>query len=153
VDGQMPNGLWGNWRVMFEWKTGGTGANWGGDLRTIVTIHKSNGSLHWETSVDTNANGNYSCNGSCYSPIINTTVPVPVGQWFRFETFTHRSYGPDGHFWAKVNGQYIVDRYQMNIGSHGDPINRLFLCNLYSNAIAPQYQWIDDIEIWEGVPY
>jgi hypothetical protein len=153
VNETMPNGLWGNWRCLFEWKTGGQGDAHGGDLRTKVMIVKgSNGVLHWESGVDNNANGGYSCNGSCYAPVVNTSVPVPLGRWFRFETFTHRSKSSDGRFWAKVDGQYIINRYQMNIGVHDDPINRVFLSTVYSNGHAPQYQWIDDIEIWDTVP-
>lgn len=148
--GPQSNGLWGDWRMFWEYKTGGTGTNWGGDFRTKIEIMKnSSGKLYWKINADNNANGGYPRNSACWtSPVTNTTVPVPLGQWFKFEAFIHRSSGSDGRFWAKINGQTLIDRYQNNIGSHNDPINRMFLSTVYTHGKAPQYQWVDDIEIW-----
>ena len=150
--GPMSNGLWGDWRAFFEIKTGGAGTDWRGDLRHIVYIMKnSSGGLHWELNVD---RGDYPCGTACWpARVKNTTVPVPVGQWFKFETFLHRSSGQDGRWLVKVNGQTLVDRYGPNIGSQNSPINRIFLSQVYSNGKAPQYQWVDDIEIYNAMPY
>ena len=50
-----------------------------------------------------------------------------------------------------VNGQVIVDRYGPNIGVSNAPINRIAMAN-YSGTPYPVYQWIDDVEIWNGFP-
>jgi hypothetical protein len=40
VPGKMADGSWGNWRALFEWKTGGPkGANYTGDYRIKVSIN------------------------------------------------------------------------------------------------------------------
>jgi hypothetical protein len=151
MPGQMLDGSWGNWRALFEWKTGGQGiAYHGGDYRIILSVAMDNsGNLYWNTRGDNNANGPYPFQK--YWTSDNYTVPVSAGQWFRLETFTHRSTGGDGEFWAKVDGQTIVDHIGPNIGVHNDPINRIMLSQVYTGGRTPAYQWVDDVQIWDGI--
>jgi hypothetical protein len=51
-----------------------------------------------------------------------------------------------------VNGRKIADQYGPNIGINNDPIDRIFLLQLYSGAAYPVYQWTDDVQIWSGFP-
>src|SRR5437899_3744464 len=60
VPGQNPDGSWGNWRELFEWKTGGQGTAYGGDYRITLSVGMDNsGNLYWGTAGDNNPNGPY----------------------------------------------------------------------------------------------
>ncbi len=82
----------------------------------------------------------------------NTTVPVPVGQWFKLEVYWKRSSGSDGRVWMAVNGQVIGDQYGSNVGANGSPINRIMSSQLYSGSVYPIFQWVDDLQIWSTFP-
>jgi hypothetical protein len=151
VPGKMADGSWGNWRVLFEWKTGGQGAYYGGDYRVMLSVNMSDdGKLYWSAVGDNNANGSHPF--ETYWAADNHMVPVVAGRWFRLETFTHRSTGADGEFWAKIDGQTVVDHVGPNVGVDSDPINRIMLSQVYTGGRMPAYQWVDDLEIWEGIP-
>jgi len=140
-----------NWRVMSEWKTGGLNNTWRGDYRIItVVLQDSNRHLYWQTQGDNIANGIPA--GDIYWRITNTSVPVPVGEWFNYEVFWHRSSGSDGRYWAAVNGQVIVDQQGPNMGIYNLPINRVMLTNAYSGGKTPIQQWLTGLEIWDGFP-
>jgi hypothetical protein len=133
-----------NWRVVFEWKTAG-------DYRVLVELITWGGPpLSWRVLGDNNANGGLPY--QIFWDLYNTTVPVPVGVWFKFEVFWHRSSGNDGRVWVAGNGQVIFDHYGPNRGVNNAPINRIMMPNLYSSAPYPIYQWVDDVQIWDGFP-
>ncbi len=162
IPGQFPDGSWGDWRVIAEWKTGGqamggtTGCvpgapTYGGDYRIIVfIIMDNNGNLFWRVQGDNNANGNLPV--TTFWQIDDHSIPVPVGQWFKFEWFWHRSSGSDGRVWAAINGQVIADRYGSNIGAYNCQINRIVPHTVYTGGHLPAYQWVDDLEIWNTFP-
>ena len=136
-----------NWRVVFEWKTAG-------DYRVIASIRRdpyyNAGNLYWNVIGDNEANG-----GLPYErfwEVNNTQLPVAAGQWMKFEVFWHRSTGIDGRVWMAVNGQVIFDRSGPNVGINDAPINRIMMPNLYSSTAYPIYQWVDDVQIWDGFP-
>lgn len=140
-----------NWRVMSEWKTGGLNNTYKGDYRIITTVGQdSKGHLYWITGADNVANGIPTM--QTYWQVTNTTVPVPAGEWFKYEVFWHRSSGSDGRYWAAVNGQVIVDHKGPNMGIYNLPINRIMLTNAYSGGKAPIQQWLTGLEIWDGFP-
>jgi hypothetical protein len=156
--GPLPNGLYGNWRSLYGWKTGGTGNNYGGDFRIEGSVRiENNSQLCWGIEWDTDANGSVPFQ-SFYLPPDNCSVPVPVGQWFRLETFTHRAADTTGEFWAKVNGVTITDHFGANLGSgisycNGPcPINRFFLTLDYTNGNVPAWQYVDDIVLMDKAP-
>ena len=131
------------WRVLFEWKTQG-------DYRVIAQVVTYGGTPWWQIVGDNNANG-----GLAYQrfwEVQNLTVPVPIGEWFKYEVFWHRSTGNDGRVWMAANGQVIADHYGPNVGVNGAAINRIMMPNLYSGGSYPIYQWMDDVEIWNGFP-
>jgi hypothetical protein len=142
------------WRVMSEFKTNPPGSYDNGDFRIITYVFKntSTGQLYWVNKSDNKAGTSLSTCKSCWGAITNTTVPVPVGQWFKYEVFLHRSSGSDGRYWAAVNGQVIVDHNGPNMGDNNDPIDRIFLNNNYGGGAAPQQQWVTGLEIWDGWP-
>jgi hypothetical protein len=134
-----------NWRVVFEFKTAG-------DYRVIAQIVTwgIGAPLSWHIIGDNEANGGLRYQRFWES--YNTMVPVPIGEWFNFEVFWHRSDGSDGRVWMAVNGRVIVDRYGPNMGINKAPINRIMMPNLYSGSAYPIYQWLDDLQIWDGFP-
>jgi hypothetical protein len=141
-----------NWRAFFEWKTAG-------DYRVIAYVaswdngcngRKSHGPLYWQLRGDNEAN-----RGLPYKEfwsVENCSIAVPLGEWFKVELFWHRSSGADGRVWIAVNGQVIADRYGPNKGVINAPINRIMVSQTYSHTANPNYQWVDDVEIWDGFP-
>jgi len=131
------------WHVVFEWKTTG-------DYRVISQIVTYGGTPYWQITADNVANGGLAFQQ--FWRVENRTAPVPIGQWFKFEVFWHRSAGSDGRVWMAVNGQKLVDKLGPNIGVNGNPIDRIFVTQLYSAAIYPIEQWTDDVQIWSAFP-
>jgi len=145
----------GTWRAFFALKTGGQ-TSWGdpaddGDYRVEVYVMTyGGGQPYWTIIGDNNAGGG--------APLVNNwsvenrSVPVPVGQWLKFEIFCHRSAGGDGRVWMAVDGHVIADRSGANVGAWSMPINRVMAPMLYGGGTMPIYQWIDDLEVWDGLP-
>jgi hypothetical protein len=145
----------GTWRSFFALKTGGQTA-WGdpaddGDYRVEAYVMTyGGGQPYWTILGDNNAGGgappvnNWS--------VENRSVPVPAGQWFKFEFFWHRSSGADGRVWMAVNGQVVANRLGANVGAWNMPVNRIMAPMVYSGSAMPIYQWIDDLEVWNGFP-
>jgi Bacterial Ig domain len=132
------------WHVVFAWKTTG-------DYRVIVQIVNFGGvTPYWDIRGDNDANGGLPKQE--FWRVNNQTVPVPIGEWFKFEVFWHRSEGADGRVWMAVNGQKIVDKLGSNIGVNGNAIDRIFLMQLYTAASYPIEQWTNDIQIWSAFP-
>ena len=161
VDLGSQAGPW-NWRLFFEWKTDG-------DYRVSAQVKRdpyiNNGNLFWVVTGDNVANGNLPPKE--FWNVTNTTVPVPVGEWLKFEVFWHRSAGPDGRVWMAVNGLVIADRFGRNMATSdpSDPdgppyafsdspraINRILASALYSSTSYPIHQWMDDLYIDGGFP-
>ena len=141
----------GNWRTQFEFKTGGYNNTFAGDYRIITNVLKdTSGQLFWRTKGDNQANGPW--------PRIdfwtedNRAVPVPVGTWFKFEVYWHRSSGSDGRFWAAVNGEVIVDHHGSNMGDYNLPITRIMVNNAYHGGHAAVESHSTGLEIWDGFP-
>ncbi|HYV61235.1 MAG TPA: hypothetical protein VE958_01095, partial [Bryobacteraceae bacterium] len=133
-------------RVVTDWKTGG-------DYRIVLSIFGDGASkrLYWHMAGDNNANGGLPL--QTFWEQTNFNVPVPTGQWFRVEVFAHRSTGSDGRVWVAVNGQTLFDRYGPNMGINNLPWNRIMpFLNYSQGALLPAYQWMDDLEIWDGFP-
>jgi hypothetical protein len=147
--GPFGSGPW-HWRGFFGWKTAG-------DYRVSAQIKRdpfiNNGNLHWVITGDNVANGGLP--EQIFWQLTNTTVPVPVGEWFKFEAFWHRG-ATDGRVWMAVNGQPIADQRGNNLGTglpnSPAPIDRIFVTTLYTSTAYPIYQWVDDLQIWSGFP-
>lgn len=139
-----------NWRTLFSWKTGGTGGANDGDYRAIVNIVSwgQPGIPYWDIRGDNAAGADP--NYIEYWRVENRTVPVPVGEWFKFEVFWHRSIGIDGRIWMAVNGQVIADHSGPNRIARD--INRIYLSSNYGGGPYPLYVWLDDLQIWNGFP-
>ena len=151
----------GNWRMLFEWKTGGWKDTYKGDYRMKTVVLKgTDGLLYWSNSWDNNANiTSTDLPGwtlKTYWSEANKVVPVPLGRWFKFEVFWHRSAGTDGRYWVAVDGKVIADHYGPNIGDFGLPITRLMVTNVYTGGYGPTLGPVEgsltDLHIWNGFP-
>ncbi|HHG84966.1 MAG TPA: hypothetical protein ENJ82_09485 [Bacteroidetes bacterium] len=132
------------WRAIFEYKTEDYKENWSKGFRLIAFIYTDDDGIpYWHWQGDKNPQ-------SPIWEIDNRTVPVPVNEWFSTEFYWHWSEGSDGRALWKVNGQTIGDHYGPTT-RNGRPIDFIILTQIYGNA-NPKYQWIDDIEIWDGIP-
>jgi hypothetical protein len=142
----------GGWRVLNALKSVQPGGGDNGDTRIGTNVYRDSttNTLYWNIQQDENALGT--------GPLVikwqiqNKTIPVPVGEWFKFEVFWHRSSGSDGRYWEAVNGQVIADHKGPNMGSYNMPINRVMLNELYTGGNTPAYQWTTDLQIWDGFP-
>jgi hypothetical protein len=133
----------GKWRVIWDWKSAG-------DYRVTAQIVTWGGQApYWQIRADNYANGGLA--PQVFWEIQNKAVPVPIGRWFKFEAFVHRSSGADGRDWMAVDGQVLADHRGPNIGINSKPINRIILPT-YTDAPAPVYQWLDDLQVRDGFP-
>ncbi len=130
------------YRTFFEWKTKDYGENKG--FRLISYIYTDNDGIpywHWQGDKDPEHS---------IWEIDNRTVPIPINKWFLTEFYWHWSEGNDGRALWKINGQIIGDHYGPTT-RNSKPIDFIMLTQIYGDA-NPKYQWIDDIEIWSGIP-
>lgn len=133
-------------RVITDWKSGG-------DFRIFLSVFgdRRGKRLYWNLRGDNVANGGLP--QKIYWDLNNDAVPVPVGEWFRVEIFVRRSGEADGRVWVAVDGRKLFDRYGPNLGIYKLPWNRVMIFLNYSTGQKlPAYQWIDDVEIWDGFP-
>ncbi len=130
------------YRTFFEWKTKDYEENNG--FRLISYIYTDDDGIpywHWQGDKDPEHS---------IWEIDNRTVPIPINKWFLTEFYWHWSEGNDGRALWKVNGQIIGDHYGPTT-RNSKPIDFIMLTQIYGDA-NPKYQWIDDIEIWNGIP-
>ncbi len=130
------------WRTFFEYKTKDYGDNKG--FRLIAFIYTDNDGIpYWVWQGDRNPS-------SPIWEIENRSIPIPKDEWFLTEFYWHWSEGDDGRALWKINGQIIGDHYGPTT-RNSKPIDFIILTQIYGNA-NPKHQWIDDIEIWNGIP-
>jgi hypothetical protein len=156
-------GAW-NSRVLFEWKSKG-------DYRVIVSVIDWEGELFWMVQGDNVANAlPPEPPLRIFWKIENKSIAVPLDQWFKFEVFWHRAgdiNDNSGRVWMAVNGQVIADVRNDNLanvvcestpcntsmkGELNAGIDRIMISTLYSSTSYPIYQWVDDLQIWNGFP-
>jgi len=130
------------WRAIFEYKTKGYGDGNGFRLISYVYTNEQ-GQAYWHWQGDANP----------MNPvweIDNFDVPVPMEEWFLTEYFWHWDTGNAGRALWKINGQVVGD-HRGATTLNNQPIDFIILTQIYGDA-NPKYQWIDDIEIWDGLP-
>jgi hypothetical protein len=145
----------GTWRALFAFKTGGQ-TSWGGpadngDYRVEAYVMTyGNSQPYWVVLGDNNAGGGAPAVANWRQE--NRAIPVPVDKWFKLEVYWHRSGGNDGRIWVAVDGNTIADHRGPNMGAWNLPINRIMAPMLYAGSAMPVYQWVDDLEVWDGMP-
>ena len=140
-----------NWTEVFEWKTGGQGANYGGDRRFKFEVNMDGArAMHWRMILDDDAN-DPTIKGitTIFDSAYDSKVPVVPGVWTRIEHYCCRAPGRE-LIWCKVGGVEVARCTLPNYGIHHAPINRILL-NLYS-AAYPQERFWRNLEIRSGLP-
>ena len=130
------------WRTFFEFKTKDYALGTG--FRLISFIYTDDDGIpywHWQ--------GDRNSEHSLWE-IDNKTIPVPKNEWFLTEFYWHWSEGDDGRALWKINGEVVGDHLGPTT-RNSKPIDFIMLTQIYGDA-NPKYQWIDDIEIWDGLP-
>jgi hypothetical protein len=131
-----------SWRTFFEWKTKGYARGTGFRLISFIYTDKG-GDPYWHWQGDANPE-------QPLWEIDNHDIPVPQDEWFLTEFYWHWSRGKDGRALWRINGEVVGDHYGPTT-RHNRPIDFIMLTQIYGDA-NPKYQWIDDIEIWDGLP-
>jgi len=143
------------WRALFEYKTkdykdpglGGTGFRL---ISYIYTDKNGTPSWHWQGDADSK-HPIWECDTLTPTPQChNTNVPVIFNDWFVTEYYWHWSEGEDGRALWKINGKVVGDHHGPTT-RNGNPIDFIILTQIYGDT-NPKEQWIDDIEIWDGLP-
>ena len=130
------------WRTFFEWKSKDYAKGEGFRLISyIYTDKEGNPYWHWQ--------GDASPTNPIWE-IDNKKVKVPIDEWFLTEFYWHWSEGEDGRALWKINGEVIGDHYGATT-RNSKPIDFIMLTQIYGDA-NPKHQWVDDIEIWDGLP-
>ncbi len=131
-----------SWRTFFEWKSRGYAHGRG--FRLISFIYTdAGGDPYWHFQGDRNPQ-------TPIWEISNRDIPVPMDEWFLTEFYWHWSKNNDGRALWRINGQVVAD-HRGPTTRNNQPIDFIMLTQIYGNA-NPKYQWIDDIEIWDGFP-
>lgn len=143
------------WRALFEYKTidyKDPGEN-GTGFRLIAFVYADKeGKASWHLQGDKDsATPIWECDTLKPTPEChNSNVPVITDEWFLTEYYWHWSNDSDGHVVWKINGK-IVGEHHGPTTRNNNAIDFILLTQLYGN-VTPKHQWIDDIEIWDGVP-
>ncbi len=130
------------WRALFEYKTVGYGKGDGFRLISYVYTDRK-GRAYWHWQGDANPQ-------KTIWEIDNHNIPVPRNKWFLTEYFWRWSERDDGVAWWKINGK-LVGKHRGPTTRNGKKINFIMPFQIYGNS-NPKHQWVDDLEIWDGVP-
>lgn len=131
------------WRAIWEYKTDNYASNKDGFRMIAFMATDYEGKPYWLFQGDT----------SPQTPVWqakNTAVPLILNEWFKVEYYIKWSDGADGYASMKVNGQLIGEHYGPTT-ANSDDMNFIMLTQVYGNS-HPMHQWVDDIEIWDGLP-
>lgn len=133
-----------SWRALWEYKTKNYNDTTDEGFRMISFMATDDtGRPHWLFQGDLNP----------LKPIWqkrNYSVPLVRNEWFKVEYYIIWSDGQDGYASMKVNGQLIAE-HNGPTTANSDSMDFILLTQIYGNTY-PMYQYIDDIEIWNGLP-
>ena len=141
------------WRTFFEWKTKTYGDGTGFRLISYIYAdeHKK-GELfwHWQGDHDPDAEADWEFD--------NKDIPVPLDDWFFTEFYWSWNEGNGGRALWRINGQVVKDYLGPTVEEPNLPpalpdqaVDFIMLTQIYGDT-NPKHQWIDDIEIWDGLP-
>ncbi len=130
------------WRAIWEYKTKQYAQNKG--FRMIAFMTKDiHGRPLWIFQGDRNPQ-------EPIWQVENYDIPLIKGEWFKVEFYIKWDVGEDGYASMKINDQLIGEHFGPTTYNN-DPMDFIMLTQVYGNSF-PMYQWIDDIEIWNGRP-
>jgi len=130
------------WRVLFEYKTRGYALGTG--FRLIAYIYTDeHGNPYWHFQGDK----------SSKLPIWevdNYDLPVVGNEWFKMEFYWKFGNKKNGFAQWKINDEIVAEVHDKTTRNNR-PLDVIMLSTVYGNG-NPKQQWVDDIEIWEGLP-
>ncbi len=144
-----------NWRMMMEWKEPDSGITTekGGTNNYRINVHivMKDGTPRWLVI------------GQEVQPVriteweeTNLDHVVPTGRWFQVEAYM-RKHASDGRVFFAVDGETVCD-YRGRTEHKDNPLPLKFwsIFKLYHGTkwleAGPTHQWIDDVELWSGLP-
>lgn len=132
------------WRALWEFKTNSYNENNENGFRMISFMTTdNNGELQWLFQGDRNPT-------DPVWQVINKTAPVIRNEWFKVSYYIKWSETSNGYASMSVNDELIAE-HNGPTTSNADDMDFIILTQVYGNT-HPMYQWIDDIEIWNGIP-
>lgn len=133
-----------NWRAIWEYKTKKYNTSRTDGFRMIAFIATDDsGTPHWLLQGDINPT-------EPIWQVRNYQVPIPREEWFKVEYYLKWSEDSDGYASMQVNGNLVAEHYGATTNK-GDNLDFIILTQVYGNT-HPMHQWIDDVEIWSGLP-
>ena len=118
----------------------------------VLFIKRDSTQLYWQIRGQ-----QYTSPQTHYYTYNNKTVEVPRGRWFHLETYIER-HETKGVFRVWVDGVSVFN--QSNIRTTTGTTSSHFICvakvmlgsGSVSDGQMPIYHWVDDVEIWDGMP-
>ena len=134
----------GGWLVIFSYREFSSP-----NYSNVLLIYRNSEHLYWH------AYGvHYTSPHRHYYSKSNYDVEVPIGRWFHLETYIER-HKSNGVFRVWVDGVSVFNftnvRTTMGASSHFINLAKLYSTSVTSKEL-PLYHWVDDIEIWDGMP-
>lgn len=131
------------WRAIWEYKTDKYGSSNDGFRMIAFMATDGQGTPHWIFQGDTSPN-------SPVWQVKNYNISVPMNEWFKVEYYVKWSDTSNGYASMKVNGQLIAEHSGATT-TNSDNLDFIILTQVYGNS-HPMHQWVDDVEIWDGLP-
>lgn len=133
-----------NWRAIWEYKTKKYNISNTDGFRMIAFIATDdNGTLHWLLQGDINPS-------EPIWQVRNYQIDIPRNEWFKVEYYLKWSENAEGYASMQVNGSLVAEHYGPTTNKN-DNLDFIILTQVYGNT-HPMYQWVDDMEIWSGLP-
>jgi hypothetical protein len=131
------------WRAIWEYKTENYASYKNGFRMIAFMATDIRGTPYWQFQGDIGPS-------QPVWRIENYNIPLITNEWFKVEYYLKWSDSEDGYAFMKVNGQLIGEHHGPTT-SKSDNLDFIMLTQVYGNNY-PMYQWVDDIEIWDGIP-
>lgn len=131
------------WRAIWEYKTVDYASYKNGFRMIAFMATDYEGKPYWLFQGDT----------SPQHPVWQTenyTFPLILNEWFKVEYYIKWSDKNDGYASMNVNGNLIGEHHGPTT-ANSDALDFIMLTQVYGNS-HPMHQWVDDIEIWDGLP-
>lgn len=131
------------WRAIWTYKTEKYATNQDGFRMIAFMATDIKGNPYWMLQGDINPE-------TPIWQVVNDKIPLIMGEWFKVEYHVKWSNGTDGYASMKVNDQLIGEHFGRTTANNDD-LDFIMLTQVYGSNY-PMYQWVDDVEIWDGVP-
>lgn len=131
------------WRAIWEYKTINYETNKDGFRMIAFMATDKDGKPFWCFQGDT----------SPQTPVWqveNYNIPLILNKWFKVEFYLKWGAKSNGYASMKINGKLIGEHYGATTSNSKD-LDFIMLTQVYGNSY-PMHQWVDDIEIWDGLP-